>query len=82
MYVVLGSGPEAPTTLVWATKDTVMSAVLEAVPDDGPTASGSPASIRIGAGRVHEARGEADPEADGQGNEAPVARHSRSHQTA
>jgi hypothetical protein len=43
MYVVLGSGPEAPSTLVWATKDTVLSAVLEAVPDDAtPSASGSP----------------------------------------
>ena len=42
MYVVLGSGPEAPSTLVWATKDGVMSAVLEAVPDAAPGASGSP----------------------------------------
>jgi len=42
MYVVLGSGPEAPSTLVWATKDGVMSAVLEAVPDATAGASGSP----------------------------------------
>jgi hypothetical protein len=44
MYVVLGAGPDVPSTLVWATKDSVMSAVLEAVPDSsGPGASGSPA---------------------------------------
>jgi hypothetical protein len=43
MYVVLGAGPEAPATLLWATKDGVFSAVLEAVPDPGPGASGSPA---------------------------------------
>jgi hypothetical protein len=43
MYVVLGSGPDVPSTLVWATKDAVMSAVLEAVPDAaGSGASGSP----------------------------------------
>jgi hypothetical protein len=42
MYVVLGSGPEAPSTLVWATKDGVMSAVLEAVPDAIAGVSGSP----------------------------------------
>ena len=40
MYVVLGSGPDAPSTLVWATRDTVTSAVLEAVQD--PNAPGSP----------------------------------------
>ena len=46
MYVVLGADPSAPTTLFWATKTAVMSAVLEAVPDDSgsvPGASGSPA---------------------------------------
>jgi hypothetical protein len=45
MYVVPGAGPDDPTTLVWATKDAVLSAILEAVPDepvDGPAASGSP----------------------------------------
>jgi hypothetical protein len=44
MYVVLGAGPDVPSTLVWVTKDAVMSAVLEAVPDSAtPGASGSPA---------------------------------------
>ncbi len=46
MYVVLAADPSAPTTLVWATKDAVMTAVLEAVaepPPAGPGASGSPA---------------------------------------
>jgi hypothetical protein len=43
MYVVLGAAPEAPTTLVWATKDGVFSAVLEAVPEGAPGASASPA---------------------------------------
>ena len=46
MYVVLGADPTAPTTLFWATKDAVMSAILEAVPDSSgpvPGASGSPA---------------------------------------
>jgi hypothetical protein len=44
MFVVLGPAPGAPTTLIWATKDSVMSAILEAVPDlpSGPAASGSP----------------------------------------
>jgi len=45
MYVVPGAAPEDPTTLVWATKVGVLSAILEAVPDepiDGPAASGSP----------------------------------------
>ena len=43
MYVVAGAATDAPATLVWATKDTVYSAVLEAVPDSaGPGASGSP----------------------------------------
>jgi hypothetical protein len=44
MFVVLGPAQGAPTTLFWATKDSVMSAILEAVPDlpSGPAASGSP----------------------------------------
>jgi len=48
MYVVLGAGAEAPATLLWATKDGVFSAVLEAVPDPGPGASGSPAPSASG----------------------------------
>ena len=48
MYVGLGAGPEAPATLLWATKDGVYSAVLEAVPDPGPGASGSPAPSASG----------------------------------
>jgi hypothetical protein len=43
MYVLVGAEQGAPATLVWATKDTVMSAILEAVPD-GPGASPSPSS--------------------------------------
>jgi len=44
MFVVLGPAPGAPTTLFWATKDSVMSAILEAVPDlpRGAAPSGSP----------------------------------------
>ncbi len=43
MYVVLGPTPDAPSTLVWATKNAVMSAVLEGVQDpSAPNASGSP----------------------------------------
>ncbi len=43
MYVVLGAEAGAPTTLVWATRDAVESAILEAVPDgSGPSPSGSP----------------------------------------
>jgi hypothetical protein len=43
MYIVLGAGPDVPSTLFWATKDAVMSAVLEAVPaPNAPAASGSP----------------------------------------
>jgi hypothetical protein len=50
MYVVLGAGPEAPSTLVWATKDTVMSAILERVSDPvAPGASGSPGPSGSGA---------------------------------
>ena len=42
MYVVLGAEQGAPATLVWATKDGVFSAILEAVPDStGPSPSGS-----------------------------------------
>ncbi len=39
MYVIPAPEPGAPATLVWATKDAVLSAVLEAVPD---VPSGSP----------------------------------------
>ena len=44
MYIVLGAVQGAPNTLVWATKDSVLSAVLEAAPEPatGPSASGSP----------------------------------------
>ena len=50
MYVVPGAAPEAPTTLIWATKDGVMSAVLERVPDPAaPSASGSPGPTGSGA---------------------------------
>jgi hypothetical protein len=43
MYVVPGAEPDAPATLVWATKDAVLSAVLEKVEDAAePSASGSP----------------------------------------
>ncbi len=44
MAVVLGPAPDAPSTLIWATKDAVLSAVLEAVPDPAsdPGAAGSP----------------------------------------
>jgi hypothetical protein len=42
MYVVLGQQPGDPATLVWATKDGVMSAVLEAVPDPIAGSSASP----------------------------------------
>jgi hypothetical protein len=43
MYVLLGAEQGAPAALVWATKDAVMSAILEAVPD-GPGASPSPST--------------------------------------
>jgi hypothetical protein len=43
MYVILGAEQGAPATLIWATKDGVMAATLEPVPDDaGATPSGSP----------------------------------------
>ncbi|MBA2381461.1 MAG: hypothetical protein H0V73_05050, partial [Chloroflexi bacterium] len=41
MYVVPDGAQGAPATLVWATKDSVMSAALEAVPD-APTGSPRP----------------------------------------
>ena len=46
MYVVPGAGPDDPATLVWATKDGVMTAILEGVPDplDDPDPSASPAA--------------------------------------
>jgi len=51
MYVILGPDPSAPATLVWATRDTVLSAVLEPVPDNtGPSPSGSPGPTASGSG--------------------------------
>src|SRR3954447_25972770 len=47
MYVVPGPAADAPATVIWATKDTVYSAVLEAIrdpADPGPDASESPAA--------------------------------------
>ena len=52
MYVIQGPEAGAPATLVWATKDRVMSAVLEAIPDSAgpspsaPTGSGGPSPSR------------------------------------
>ena len=43
MYVVPGAAPDAPATLVWATKDAVMSAVLEA--RAGPASA--PGAVRL-----------------------------------
>ena len=65
MFVVLGAVQGAPATLYWATKDAVMSAVLEAVPDNpatGPGASGSPAS---------SGGAKASPKASGKASRAP-----------
>ena len=73
MYVVLGSGPEAPSTLVWATKDGVMSAVLEAVPDAAPGASGSPNPSASAPAGLREAVGQAD-EGDAETVQASVTR--------
>jgi hypothetical protein len=42
MYVIVGTEQGAPATLVWATKDGVYSAILEAV-SGGPSGSGGPA---------------------------------------
>jgi hypothetical protein len=63
MFVVLGAAQGAPTTLFWATKDSVMSAVLEAVPDrpaTGPGASSSPGPATSAA-----------PKASGKASRAP-----------
>jgi len=49
MYVVAGAGPDAPATLVWATKDTVYSALLVATPTSSGTA-GSGSAAPAGAG--------------------------------
>jgi hypothetical protein len=50
MYVIPGVGADDPATLVWATKDSVMSARLERVRDDvsTPGASGSPGATSSG----------------------------------
>ena len=71
MYVVLGSGPEAPSTLVWATKDGVMSAVLEAVPDAAAGRVRLAEPVGIGAGRLGEAVRQAD-EGDAEADQASV----------
>jgi hypothetical protein len=43
MYVTQPAADGAPATLVWATRDAVMSAVLEAIPDTvSPSGSGGP----------------------------------------
>jgi hypothetical protein len=49
MYVTLGADASAPSTLIWATKDGVMSAVLEQAldvpsPSAGPSGSPSPSA--------------------------------------
>ena len=46
MYVIPAVEAGAPATLMWATKDSIMSAILEAVPDPAgsPGASGGPSS--------------------------------------
>jgi hypothetical protein len=64
MFIVLGPAAGAPSTLYWATKNSVMSAVLEAVADEpatGPGASGSPAP----------SGGTASPKASGKASRAP-----------
>ena len=43
MYVIPGVAADAPATLIWATKDTLYSAVLEATTTPGATGSGGPA---------------------------------------
>ena len=66
MYVILGAEAGAPATLLWATKDTVFSAVLEGVPDNPtPSASAGPA----GSG----ARPSAGPSALPSGRSSPAA---------
>jgi hypothetical protein len=40
--VVLAGVDTGPATLIWASKDTVYTTILENVPDTGPAASGSP----------------------------------------
>jgi len=46
MYVVSPSDASGATTMVWATEEAVMSAVLEAVAETtGPGASGAPGSV-------------------------------------
>ncbi|HEY3164305.1 MAG TPA: hypothetical protein VGJ71_08085 [Candidatus Limnocylindrales bacterium] len=42
MYIIPGPAADEPATLIWATKDSVLSAVLEAAPEPatGPSASG------------------------------------------
>jgi hypothetical protein len=41
MYVLAGADG-GPATLIWASKNTVFTSILEAVPDVAPSASGSP----------------------------------------
>jgi hypothetical protein len=49
-YVVPGPTPDAPTTMIWATKDAVMSTTLEAVPDVPPP-SPSPSAAPSGSAK-------------------------------
>ena len=67
MYVILGAEQGAPATLIWATKDGVMAATLEPVPDDaGATPSGSPGPS-----------GSAGPSPSGKASAAPSGKASR-----
>jgi hypothetical protein len=64
MYVVLGASSGAPSTLIWATKDTVMSAVLVGVPDEpraGSSASPSPSGSAVPTSPRPSARATARP---------------------
>jgi hypothetical protein len=49
MYVILGTQQGAPSTLLWATKDGVFSAILEAA-TGGPGTSPSPSGAPSGSG--------------------------------
>jgi len=67
MYVILGAEQGAPATLIWATKDGVMAATLEPVPDDaGATPSGSPGPS-----------GSTGPSPSGKASAAPSGKASR-----
>ena len=64
MYVLLGPTPDAPTTLFWATKDGVLSAILEEVPDQPGTEPGASASPAPSGGT-------ASPKASARASRAP-----------